>query len=117
MVTITELKTHELSLYADGKILAALQCYDAIVAAHSLDYEARLRVADCLSGSEPSRGAPRALPMASTNYREALHPIPLLSGLTETAFRRLLSTVWSYGAWPTASSPFARASPGRVSFS
>ena len=181
MATIAELKTHGLALFASGKTQAALQCYDAIVAGHPRDYEARLRVADCLAAlgqAEPASRVYRAvawyaiksghpltalvitkvleaqgdpaddlqtglimhygsesglvgkfaarinLPaptsevappdlqagpapdlegMASLRaagctdgfdeYPEALHPIPLLSGLSESAFKRVLSTI------------------------
>ncbi len=181
MATIAELKIHGLALFASGKTHAALQCYDAVVAAHPLDYEARLRVADCLAalgqaeaaartyravawyaikaghpltavviikvledagdaaedlqtglvmhyGSEssligkfaarinlpdPASQTPppdlQAGPAADLEgtaairsagctegfdeYPEALHPIPLLSGLTESAFRKVLATV------------------------
>lgn len=181
MATIAELKSHGLVLFAGGKILAALQIYDAIVAAHPLDYEARMRVADCVAavgeldsarkiyratawyamksghpltalviakileshgdaaedlltglvmhyGSEsglvgkfaarinlPESGsntpapnlqegpAPDLVALATLHastctdafaeFPEALHPIPLLSGLSEHAFRRVLSTI------------------------
>lgn len=181
MATIAELKSHGLVLFAGGKILPALQIYDAIVAAHPLDYEARLRVGDCVAalgdiaaackvyratawyaiksghpltalviaklleshgdaaedvlvglvmhygsessmvskfaarinlpepGSETSApdlqaGPPADLVGTATiraatctdgfdEFPEALHPIPLLSGLSEHAFRQVLSTV------------------------
>lgn len=49
MATIGELKEHGLKLYVGGKVLPALQIYDAIVSQQPLDLEARIRVADCLA--------------------------------------------------------------------
>jgi CRP-like cAMP-binding protein len=48
MATLAELKESAVKLYARGDALAALRCYDAVVAAAPLDYDARMKVADCL---------------------------------------------------------------------
>jgi CRP-like cAMP-binding protein len=48
MPALAEVKAHALRLFARGEALHALRLYDAIVAAAPLDYEARLKVADCL---------------------------------------------------------------------
>ncbi len=48
MPALAEVKAHALRLFARGEAMPALRLYDAIVAAAPLDYEARLKVADCL---------------------------------------------------------------------
>lgn len=48
MTTLAEVKSHALRLFAKGEALPALRLYDAIVAGAPLDFEARLKVADCL---------------------------------------------------------------------
>jgi CRP-like cAMP-binding protein len=58
MVTLADVKRSAATLFAQNQHLAALRLYDAIVAAAPLDYESRIRVADCAlalgdhSGSE-----------------------------------------------------------------
>ncbi len=48
MATLGELNGHAVRLYARGDALAALRCYDAMVAAAPLAYDARMKVGDCL---------------------------------------------------------------------
>ncbi len=181
MPALAEIKAHAMRLFARGEALHALRLYDAIVTAAPLDYEARLRVGDCLAalghtapaievlratgwyalksghplvavvvarvveslGGEPDDllaalvvrygseselvgkfAARLALPPPTTEvpapnlhgpvapdfaeraatrartctdafneYPAAVHPIPLLSELSEAAFRRVLSTL------------------------
>jgi CRP-like cAMP-binding protein len=181
MTALAEVKGHAARLFARGDAAAALRLYDSIVAAAPLDFEARLKVADCLAalgrpdlavevlratgwyciksghplaavvaarvaeshggaaddlaaalvahyGSEseligsfaarinlpagtvevappdlhatpPADLAERAARRAATatadftEWPEALHPIPLLSALSEAAFRRVLGTL------------------------
>jgi CRP-like cAMP-binding protein len=180
MVSLRDVKQSAAALFAQGQHLAALRLYDAIVAAAPLDYDARIRVADCALalgdakaanvyravawycmksghplaalvcgrvleahgadasditaslivhyGSESEllgKGAARiALPPdttavnvpdvrlpapadavavalqraehATANFKEfpdAIHPIPLLSAMSEAAFRRVLGTL------------------------
>jgi hypothetical protein len=47
MVSLGDVKRSASTLFAQGQHLAALRLYDAIVAQAPLDYEARIRVADC----------------------------------------------------------------------
>jgi cAMP-dependent protein kinase regulator len=47
MVSLGDVKRSAATLYGQGQHLAALRLYDAIVAAAPLDYDARIRVADC----------------------------------------------------------------------
>jgi CRP-like cAMP-binding protein len=62
MATLAEVKGHAARLFAQAQPLHALRLYDAIVAAAPLDYESRLKVADCLS-------ALGELPMSAEVYR------------------------------------------------
>ena len=180
MVSLGDVKRSAATLFGQGQHLAALRLYDAIVAAAPLDYDSRIRVADCALalgdpraanvyrqtawyclkaghplaalvcarvleahgadpadlvaslvvtyGSESERlgkvAARIALPAEALpvevpdvrlpapadavatalaraehatdgfkDYPESLHPIPLLSSLTEAAFRRVLGTL------------------------
>jgi CRP-like cAMP-binding protein len=47
MVSLRDVKASAAALFAQGQHVAALRLYDAIVAAVPLDYDARIRVADC----------------------------------------------------------------------
>ena len=49
MTALAEVKSHALRLFGKGEVLHALRLYDAIVTAAPLDYEARLKVGDCLA--------------------------------------------------------------------
>lgn len=49
MTALAEVKGHAARLFARGDALAALRLYDAALAAAPLDFEARLRVGDCLA--------------------------------------------------------------------
>jgi CRP-like cAMP-binding protein len=180
MVSLGDVKRSAATLFAQGQHLAALRLYDAIVAAAPLDYDARIRVADCALamgnpaaanvyratawyciksghplpalvctrvleahgadvsdllaslvvtyGSEsdhlgkvatrislppeniqievpdvrlaaPENAVPTAIARAEhatdsfTEFPESLHPIPLLSTMSEAAFRRVLGTL------------------------
>jgi CRP-like cAMP-binding protein len=47
MVSLGDVKRSAAALFAQGQHVAALRLYDAIVAVAPLDYDARIRVADC----------------------------------------------------------------------
>jgi len=47
MVSLGDVKRSAATLFAQGQHLAALRLYDAIIVAAPLDYDARIRVADC----------------------------------------------------------------------
>jgi CRP-like cAMP-binding protein len=49
MTALAEVKSHAMRLFAKGEVLHALRLYDAIVAAAPLDYEARLKVGECIA--------------------------------------------------------------------
>jgi len=180
MVSLADVKRSAATLFGQGQHLAALRLYDAIVAVAPLDYDSRIRVADCAlamgdpraaniyrqtawycikaghplaalvcarvleaHGADPSDivaslvvtygsesellgkvAARIALPAESLpvpvpdvrlaappdavataiaraehatdafkDYPESLHPIPLLSSLSEAAFKRVLGTL------------------------
>lgn len=75
MASIAELKQHGLALFATNKTLPALQIYDAIVAAQPTDYEARLRVADCLSALAEPESANRVYRAVAWYAMKAGHPL------------------------------------------
>src|SRR5215813_13459711 len=57
MVSLGDVKRSAAALFAQGQHLAALRLYDAIVAAAPLDYDARIRVADCALALADARAA------------------------------------------------------------
>jgi CRP-like cAMP-binding protein len=57
MVSLGDVKRSAATLYAQSQHLAALRLYDAIVAAAPLDYDARIRVADCALALGDARAA------------------------------------------------------------
>ena len=78
MPSIAELKKHGLILFTSGKILPALQLYDAIVQQYPLDYEARLRVADCLAAQERPEAATRVFRAVAWYAMKSGHPLTAL---------------------------------------
>jgi CRP-like cAMP-binding protein len=63
MVSLGDVKRSAATLFGQGQHLAALRLYDAVIAAAPLDYDARIRVADCAL----ALGDPRA----ANVYRQA----------------------------------------------
>src|ERR1700744_4919758 len=57
MVSLRDVKASAATLFAQGQHVAALRLYDAIVAATPLDYDARIRVADCALAIGDARAA------------------------------------------------------------
>jgi CRP-like cAMP-binding protein len=57
MVSLRDVKASAAALFAQGQHVAALRLYDAIVAAVPLDYDARIRVADCALALGQARAA------------------------------------------------------------
>ena len=47
MVSLADVKRSAATLFAQGQHVPALRLYDAIVAAAPLDFDARIRLADC----------------------------------------------------------------------
>src|SRR5436190_1617650 len=87
MVSLGDVKASAATLFAQGQHLAALRLYDALVAAAP---DVRLAApADAVVAALDR--AERAA--ADAELPAALHPIPLLSALSEAAFRRVLGTL------------------------
>lgn len=78
MARLAEVKAHAAQLFAAGRPLQALELYDAVVAAYSLDFEARLRVADCLVALEERDAAIEVYRAVAWYCLEAGHPLAAL---------------------------------------
>jgi CRP-like cAMP-binding protein len=77
MVSLADVKRSAATLFAQGQHVPALRLYDAIVAAAPLDFDARIRAADC--------GVSLGMPQAAAVYRatawyclKAGHPLSAL---------------------------------------
>ena len=78
MVSLGDVKRSASALFAQGQHLAALRLYDAIVAAAGLDYDARIRVADCaLALGDP--GAAKVYRATAWYCLKSGHPLPALA--------------------------------------
>lgn len=77
MVSLGDVKRSAATLFAQGQHLAALRLYDAIVAAAPLDFDARIRVADCALALGDANAA-RAYRAAAWYCLRAGHPLPAL---------------------------------------
>ncbi|MBS1123683.1 MAG: cAMP-binding protein, partial [Deltaproteobacteria bacterium] len=77
MVSLGDVKRSAAVLFGQGQCLPALRLYDAIVAASPLDYDARIRVADCALalGDPAAAGIYRAV---AWYCLQAGHPLPAL---------------------------------------
>jgi CRP-like cAMP-binding protein len=77
MVSLGDVKRSAATLFAQGQHLAAIRLYDAIVAAAPLDYDARIRVADCaLALGDP--GAAKVYRAVAWYCLKSGHPLPAL---------------------------------------
>ena len=77
MVSLADVKRSAATLFTQGQHLAALRLYDAVVAAAPLDYDARIRVADCaLALGEPR--AAKVYRAVAWYCLKAGHPLPAL---------------------------------------
>jgi len=77
MVSLGDVKRSAATLYSQGQHLAALRLYDAIVAAAPLDYDARIRVADCALAMG-NAGAANVYRAAGWYCLKAGHPLAAL---------------------------------------
>src|SRR5829696_2159463 len=77
MVSLGDVKRSAATLYAQGQHLAALRLYDAIVAATPLDYDARIRVADCALALGDAKAA-NVYRAAGWYCLKSGHPLPAL---------------------------------------
>jgi CRP-like cAMP-binding protein len=77
MVSLGDVKRSAATLYGQGQHLAALRLYDAIVTAAPLDFDARIRVADCaLAMGNPA--AARVYRAAAWYCLKSGHPLAAL---------------------------------------
>src|SRR4051794_9457455 len=77
MVSLGDVKRSAATLFAQGQHLPALRLYDAIVAAAPLDYDARIRVADCALALGDA-GAARVYRAVGWYCLKAGHPLATL---------------------------------------
>lgn len=77
MVSLGDVRRSAATLFTQGQHLAALRLYDAIVAAAPLDYDARIRVADCALALGDA-GAAAVYRAAAWYCLKAGHPLPAL---------------------------------------
>jgi CRP-like cAMP-binding protein len=75
MATLGELKDGARKLFLRGDALNAMRCYDAVVAAAPLDYDARIRVADCLVGLGQRAAAAEIYRAVAWFCAKAGHPL------------------------------------------
>ena len=77
MVSLLDVKRSAATLFAQGQHLAALRLYDAIVAAAPLDYDARIRVADCALALGDANAA-KVYRAVAWYCMKSGHPLPAL---------------------------------------
>ena len=101
MVSLGDVKRSAATLFGQGQHLAALRLYDAIVATAPLDYDARIRVADCAL----ALGDPRA---ANVYRQTAWYCIKAGHPLAALVCARVLE---AHGADPSGHRRVARRAP------
>jgi CRP-like cAMP-binding protein len=74
-VTLGEIRGHAVKLFARGEALHALRCYDAIVAAVPHDYDARMKLADCLVALGERAAAAEVYRAVAWYCAKAGHPL------------------------------------------
>jgi CRP-like cAMP-binding protein len=77
MVALGDVKRSAATLFGQGQYLPALRLYDAIVAAAPLDFDARIRVADCALAMGDANAA-RVYRAAGWYCLKSGHPLPAL---------------------------------------
>ncbi len=77
MVSLGDVRRSAATLYSQGQHLAALRLYDAIVASAPLDYDARLRLADCALAMGDA-GASRVYRAVAWYCLKSGHPLATL---------------------------------------
>ncbi len=104
MVALGEVKRSAATLFGQGQYLPALRLYDAIVATAPLDFDARIRVADCALALGINAGAETVYRAAGWFCLKAGHPLPalvcarVLEARGGDASDLLASLVVSYGS-------------------
>jgi CRP-like cAMP-binding protein len=87
MAGLEEVKGHGVRLFGRGEPLRALRLYDAVVAAAPLDFESRLKVADCLVALGETHAAAAVYRAVAWYALESGHP------LTAVVAARVLETL------------------------
>ncbi len=77
MVSLGDVKRSAATLFSQGQHLAALRLYDAIVAVAPLDYDARLKVADCALAMGDATAA-KVYRAVAWYCMKSGHPLPAL---------------------------------------
>jgi CRP-like cAMP-binding protein len=77
MVSLRDVKQSAAALFAQGQHLQALRLYDAIVATAPLDYDARIRVADCALALGDAKAA-NVYRAVAWYCMKSGHPLPAL---------------------------------------
>lgn len=75
MTALSEIKSHASRLHGRGEPIHALRLYDAVIAAAPLDYEARLKVGDCLVALGENAIAAEVFRAVARYALEAGHPL------------------------------------------
>ena len=103
IVSLGEVKRSAATLFGQGQHVAALRLYDAIIAAAPLDFDARIRLADCAAAAGDPRA--HAIYRATAWYcLKAGHPLPalvcarVLESRGEAASDLTAALVVSYGS-------------------
>ncbi len=78
MPTLAQVKEAAARMFSTGQPLVALRLYDSIVSAAPLDYDARIRVADCALALGERAGAGRVYRAVGWYALRSGHPLPAL---------------------------------------
>lgn len=76
MATLAEVKEHGRKLFARGEIPYALRLFDAVVASAPLDWDARIKVGDCLAALGDPAGAGAVWRATGWYCVKSGHPLP-----------------------------------------
>ena len=101
MVQLGELEAHGARIFGQGEPLRALRVFDAIVAAEPFDFEARIRVADCLAALEELDAAAAVYRSVAWYALKTGHPLAavVIARVLETMgaeYQDLLATLVVY---------------------
>lgn len=78
MASLGEVRAQAAKLFAQGLTVPALRLYDAVVTAAPLDYEARIRVGDCLVALGDGAGAAAVYRATAKYCLKSGHPLPAM---------------------------------------
>ena len=118
MATLGEVKAHARRLFLRGDVLHALRLYDAVLAAAPLDYDARIKVADCLDSLGDKQPAQALYRAVSEFCTKTGHPLLALvaarllevSGQSTDDLVREIARTYCFGS-PRVAKVAARVAP------